>query len=292
MQPAWADAVTLLFVPASRPERVGKALASGAGGVIVDLEDAVAPAHKADARAQCGAALATLNAAQRARTLVRINAEATHWHRDDVAHAAQWVVAGLGGVVVPKAESADGLAEIARALGPRGHLLPLIESAAGLHAADGVAQAPQVVRLGFGHLDFQADAGLACEPDEVELTSVRLALVLTSRRADLAAPLDGVTVDLSDEARVRSDAARARRLGFGGKLCIHPAQVAPVHEAFRPGAAERDWAERVLAQAAAHAGAVFRLDGRMVDEPVIRLARRTLAFDRAARPPGETGEPG
>lgn len=272
-----ATAASFLFVPATRPERIAKALGSGAHAVILDLEDAVAPADKPAARAALAASVGELAIADRARLLVRLNAVGSAWHTDDVAACAALVAQGLGGVMPPKAESAAQLAALAAALGPGAALLPLVESVAGLDALDTIARAPQVRRLAFGHLDFQADAGLACDVTEAELVPVRLALVLASRRAGLAAPVDGVTVDTRDTARLQADAARALRGGFGGKLCIHPAQVAGVNAAFRPTAPEIEHARRVLAAAEAAGGGVCTLDGRMVDAPVMALARRTLA---------------
>jgi len=275
-----ASACSFLFVPANRPERYAKALASGADLVIVDLEDAVAPADKPAARQALVQAVAGLDAAQRGRLLVRINAAGTPWHADDLANLRGLVTHGLLAVMVPKAESAAALARVTAAVGPACALLPLIESVAGLDAIDALAACPQVLRLGFGHLDFQADAGLVCCPDEIELVPVRLALVLASRRAALAAPVDGISPGTQDTAQVAFDAARSRRGGFGGKLCIHPAQVAVVNAAFAPSAAELDWARRVQSAFEAAGGGVFSLDGRMVDAPVLRLAQRTLAAMR------------
>lgn len=274
---ALASARSFLFVPANRPERYAKALASGADAVIVDLEDAIAPADKLLARQTLLQAFAGLDGAQRHRVLVRINAAGSPWFDADLAALGGLVSQGIGAVMVPKAESAEKLAEIAAALGPTCALLPLIESVAGLDAVDALAACPQVLRLAFGHLDFQADAGLACGPDESELLPVRLALVLASRRAALAAPVDGISPGTQDTAQLALDAARSRRGGFGGKLCIHPAQVAAVNAAFTPSAAELDWARRVQAAFDAAGGGVFSLDGRMVDAPVLRLAQRTLA---------------
>jgi citrate lyase subunit beta / citryl-CoA lyase len=269
---------SFLFVPANRPERYAKALASGADEVIVDLEDAIAPGDKAAARQALLQGFAGLDAAQRGRLLVRINAVATPWYADDLAAMACLVAQGLTALMLPKAESAAALAEVAAAVGPACALLPLIESVAGLDAVDALAACPQVLRLAFGHLDFQADAGLACGADESELVPVRLALVLASRRAVLAAPVDGISPGTQDVTQLTLDAARGRRGGFGAKLCIHPAQVALVNTAFSPSAAERDWARRVVAAFAAAGGGVFSLDGRMVDAPVLRLAQRTLAL--------------
>ncbi len=280
-----ALARTFLFVPADRPERHARALASGAGGVIVDLEDAVAPDRKAEARAQLKASFGALGAVQRRRLLVRINASGTPWHGHDLAEVGELVAQGLiAGVMLPKAERAADLQLLGAAIGPKGLLVPLIESAAGLEAARELAAAPQVLRLAFGNLDFQADLGLACDANEAELVPVRLALVLASRRAGLAAPIDGVTPDWRDTVRLARDAARARRGGFGAKLCIHPDQVAPVHAALGPNPDELAWARRVMDATRAAGGGVVSLDGRMVDAPVVRLAERLLALESQAPP--------
>ena len=276
-----ALARSFLFVPANRPERYAKALACGADAVIVDLEDAVTPADKLLARQALQQTAASLAAAQLGRLLVRINAAGTPWHADDLAALRALSALGVAGVMVSKAESPAVLAGVAAAAGPACVLVPLIESVAGLDALDALAASPQVLRLAFGHLDFQADAGLACGLDEAELVPVRLALVLASRRAGLAAPVDGISPGTQDTAQLSLDAARSRRGGFGGKLCIHPAQAVPVNAAFAASALELDWARRVQAAFTVAGGGVFSLDGRMVDAPVLRLAQRTLA--QAAR---------
>lgn len=273
---ALRQACSFLFVPADQPARVAKALASGADMVIADWEDAVAPQAKPGARAALAALWPSLAPAQRARLLVRTNADGTPWHADDLQAAQALAREGLAGVVVPKAESAARLAELAGALGAGCALMPLIESVAGLDAASALAAAPQVARLAFGHLDFQVDAGMRCGADEAELQPVRVALVLAARRAGRAAPVDGVSVDLADDARLRADTERGLRLGFGGKLCIHPRQLATVHAVFAPPPHEVQAAERLLAAAEAARGGVCVVDGRMVDAPVLALARRTL----------------
>lgn len=278
LQSPLALARTFLFVPADRPERYARALAAGPGAVIIDLEDAVAPGSKLAARAALAEGFAALARADRGRTLVRVNAFATPWHEEDRALVARLSAQGLGGVVFPKAENAADLGPMAEAVGAAGVLIPLIESARGLDAVDAIAAMPRVLRLAFGHLDFQVDLGLSCGPDELELTSVRLALVMASRRADLALPIDGVTVDWKDGARMQGDSSRARRGGFGAKLCIHPSQVAVVQAALGPTPDELAWAQRVVAAAEAAAGGVVNLDGRMVDMPVVLQARRLLAL--------------
>lgn len=260
-----------LFVPGDRPERFDKAMASGADAVILDLEDAVAPPAKAAARKAVQAWLATASRSG-PQLVVRINAADTAEHAADVTACA---AAAPHAVMCPKAHDAGALSALAQRLGPHVALLPLIESAAGFEQAAAIARAPQVQRLVFGSIDFQLDLGIEGEGEE--LLFFRSQLVLVSRLADLAAPVDGVSTTLDDPAVLRADAQRARRLGFGAKLCIHPKQVAPVHAAFTPDAQQLDWARRVLAAAAAAGGAAVQLDGRMVDRPVILAAERVLA---------------
>lgn len=271
-----SQACSFLFVPATQPERLAKALASGADMVIADWEDAVSPADKVAARTALSDAVTTLPSAQRVRLLVRINSEGTPWHVDDLVALARLVAQGLAGAVISKAERAETLHAVARAAGPQAALVPLVESVAGLAAVDALATAPQVARLAFGHLDFQVDAGMECAEDEAELLAVRMALVFASRRAGRAAPLDGVTVDTRNPERIARDAERARRMGFGGKLCIHPAQVPVLHAAFDPGDAAVAHAHRVQQALQDAGGGVCVLDGRMVDAPVLAQAQHTL----------------
>ncbi|ART46829.1 HpcH/HpaI aldolase/citrate lyase family protein [Acidovorax carolinensis] len=270
------NACSFLFVPATQPERLPKALASGADMVIADWEDAVAPADKERARGALAEAVAALEGAARARLLVRINSEGSPWFAADLQALAQLTAQGLAGAVVPKAESAQTLQTVAQATGSRAALVPLVESVAGLAAADALATGPQVARLAFGHLDFQVDAGMACGDTEEELLPVRMALVFASRRAGLAAPIDGVTVDTRNPERMARDAERARRMGFGGKLCIHPAQVPVLHAAFDPDEAAVAHALRVQQALQQAGGGVCVLDGRMVDAPVLAQAQQTL----------------
>lgn len=251
-----------LFVPATRSERFAKAAASGADAVILDLEDAVAPAAKDAARGNLvGAWLGCA-------VIVRINAAQTPWHGADL-RALRGL--GLAAVMLPKAQALEDLAPIAQVLGPGVPVIALIETAVGLAAARTLAQHPMVTQLAFGSVDYCADLG--CAHGREALLAARSELVLASRLAGLVPPLDGVTTDLADPALAGADARHARALGMGGKMCIHPAQIAPVRAAFLPSAAEADWARRVLA---AGEGAVA-VDGEMVDAPVRRRAAAILA---------------
>ena len=256
---------SLLFVPGSRPERFDKALAAGADAVIVDLEDAVAPADKVSARESVRAWLLPEHA-----IVVRINAAESPWFADDIALC---VLPGVAAVLLPKAERADTIATLMKA-GAKS-VLPLIESAAGFAALTSIAAAPGVQRLVFGSIDFQLDLGMR-EAHEDELLVFRSQIVLASRLAGLAAPIDGVSTSIDDADALHTDVQRARRLGFGGKLCIHPKQVAGVHRGFAPSADELAWAQRVLAASAAAGGAAIAVDGKMVDKPVLLRAERLL----------------
>ena len=252
-----------LFVPADRPERYAKALASGADAVIVDLEDAVAPAAKESARAALADWLARSDGQSTTRVTIRINAADTPWFAGDLALVRS---ARVAGVMLPKAERADDLARI-----PHDCLLPLIETAAGVDALREVARAPHVQRLVFGSIDLQADLGI--DGDDDELLLFRSQLVLQSRLAGIAPPVDGVCEAIDDAAALQAQTLRARRLGFGAKLCIHPRQVDAVNRGFMPSVEELAWARRVIDASAAAGGAAVAVDGKMVDKPVLLRAR-------------------
>lgn len=256
---------SLLFVPGNRPERFDKALAAGASAVTIDLEDAVAPPDKPAARDAVAAWLRPQHA-----VVLRINGEDTPWFADDLALCG---APGVAAVMVPKAERADTLAAVTRA-GARA-LLPLVESAAGLANLAALAAAPGVRCLAFGSIDLQVDLGLK-EATEDELLPFRLQLVLASRLAGIGAPLDGVSTAIDDLPRLQRDVQRARRLGFAGKLCIHPRQVGPVNDGMAPSAEELAWARRVLDAAGAAGGAAVAVDGKMVDKPVLLRAEALL----------------
>lgn len=250
-----------IFVPAVRPERFAKAAASGADAVILDLEDAVAVDAKDIARAGLSKDFTTLP------VIVRINAHGTFWHDADLAAAAKLKPAA---VILPKAEDAAVVEMVAASLAGV-PIIALIESARGLAEARAIAKVDGVVRLAFGSVDFCAD--LACAHLREVLLPARVELVIASRLAGIAAPIDGVTVQLDDASVSQGDAAHARALGMTGKLCIHPGQIAGVRRAFAPAKMETDWARRVIASG----GGAVLVDGAMVDEPVRIRARAILA---------------
>jgi citrate lyase subunit beta/citryl-CoA lyase len=255
-----------LFVPGNRPERFDKACAAKAGAVIIDLEDAVQPEQKSQAREHIARWLRPQH-----RVLVRINSAGSEWFRDDVQLCA---LPGIAGIVLPKAERAEDIFMIHCASGDK-PIFPLIESAWGLENARILAHTRHVSRLMFGSIDFQLDLGI--EGDDQELVHFRSELVLASRLAGIAPPVDGVTTALDKLDVLREETLRARRFGFGGKLCIHPAQVAHVNAFFAPTQEEVAWARRVLEAAAGSGGAAVALDGKMIDRPLILKAQRVVA---------------
>lgn len=261
-----------LFVPGTRPDRFIKALNSGAAGVIIDLEDAVGADDKEKARSLLRQAWDDFSAAQKKQLVIRINAPGTKFYGADLALAEEINAPCL---LIPKSESRDQINGAAQIL-PATAIIPMIETALGLDCLKEIANAQQVLRLALGNLDLQADLGMVCDDEESELLTARFQLVFQSRVAEIAPPIDGVTPTTTDENRISADAKRAKRMGFGGKLCIHPSQVGIVRKAFEPSSAEIEWAKRVVqADHDAHGGAV-KLDGRMIDRPVVLLAQKTL----------------
>jgi citrate lyase subunit beta / citryl-CoA lyase len=255
---------SFLFVPASRPDRFEKAVRSGAHQIIVDLEDAVASEDKEAARA---------HVAQwegRATRVVRINGV------DSFCFAADMEMVHRSGVtilMVPKADPA-ALDMVSKSVGNSCRVIALIETVGGYANLRAICKNPIVSQLAFGNLDFGVDTGIT--ESAGELDPVRLQIVLESRLAKLPAPIDGVTTMWSDEDAFSVQVRRARALGFGAKLCIHPAQVGLVNRGFLPTEEEVRWAQRVMDATANHSGAIA-VDGKMVDGPVIDRARSILS---------------
>ena len=273
---AYSAARSFLFVPGNRPAMFAKAASSGADVVVLDLEDSVPDAEKASARDEISAAwqkLAPLPSA----LMVRMNTPESAAGAQDI----EWLQAlRPAAIMVPKAESGATLAALHARLEPTA-LIPLIESAAGHAALAEVAAAPGVLRLAVGHIDFMADTGIQCDEDQAELAPLRFAVAMATRINALAPAIDGVTVQVDDVECLERDTRRAVRYGFGAKLCIHPRQVAVVHSALAPTDDELAWAKRVVAADRVAGGAAIKIDGKMVDLPVVLQARRLLA--RAAR---------
>lgn len=253
---------SFLFVPGNRADRFEKARASSADIIILDLEDAVPPSDKIAGRQAVAARLDP-----NWPVLVRVNAAGTLWHKEDCELIG---LPGLLGIMLPKAEPGAGLAEIAA----KAPLVALVESAVGVAGMQSIATTDGVIRLALGTIDLAFDLDVVAGDQAFD--PIRLQLTIASRAADIAAPVDGVTTELRDVGVLSESTRRARSLGFGGKLCIHPAQIQPVHDAFMHSDAEIAWAQRVLDATARANGAAVAVDGRMVDRPVAERAKRLL----------------
>jgi citrate lyase subunit beta/citryl-CoA lyase len=280
---------SFLFAPANHARRREKAFTLGADAVILDLEDACAIPEKAASRPWV---VEAMRAKRDCLGYVRVNALSTPFAHDDIAQTLQ---PGLDGIVLPKVESAahiaaaDGL--IARLERDRGlgagsvDLVPIIESALGMvNLREIVRASPRVKRVAFGAADYTNDLRLAWTRDELELLPPRSQVVLESRAAGLEAPIDTVWADVRDSEGFARSAQRARGLGFQGKLCIHPDQVGVVNESFTPSEAEVARATRIVEafdEAEARGSSAIQLDGQFIDYPIMHAARRVLETARA-----------
>ena len=279
---------TALFVPGNRPDRVDKAVRTAADVVIIDLEDAVPHSQKKQTRAVVREKIMDY---QERPVLVRINALDTEFFEDDLNAV---VVAGLACIMVPKVEAAAQIQQINRALlkieenkGMRPgsvSIIPLIESALAVeNVFQIVLQRTDPQRLftaAFGAADFALDMGFEITKSGEELFYPRARIAVACRAAGVEPPLDTpFMIDLKDLEALEADIKRACRLGFQGKLCIHPNQVDICNRLFSPTKEEIEYAQKVIqAFDAAEAGgtAAIQLDGKFIDYPVVERCRRIL----------------
>jgi citrate lyase subunit beta/citryl-CoA lyase len=281
---------SVLFTPGDRPEMMRKAPRAGSDVVVFDLEDAVAPDRKAEAREAVRSVLTDPEFAPNCEVCVRVNPTGNA-AEDDLAGLfdgdADAVRETLDAVMLPKTESADDAETLADLLTERDaevHVLALVETAAGILAASDVASLPDVDALVFGAEDLAADLGATRTAEGTEVLHAREHVVLAASAADVDA-LDTVYTDIEDTDGLAVETEFAIELGYDGKMAIHPAQVEPINEAFTPDPERVEWAEKVLdakAEADAEGRGVFRVDGEMIDAPLISQAERVLAYARAA----------
>lgn len=282
---------TFLFAPGDHARRVEKALTLEADAVILDLEDAVATSAKVAARALV---VAALQPARRPRGYVRVNSFDTPFCFGDIEAV---VGARLDGIVLPKLEEVGQLVAVdwmmralerARGLPEGGiDLMPIIETARG-HAAlrvlaQAAAQVGRVRRFAFGAGDYTLDLGITWTAEETELLPMRAEMVLASRAAGLEAPIDTVWIELRQMEAYQQSCVRGVGLGFQGRLCIHPDQVAGANAAYGPAPAEVARAERIVAafaEAEAQGLAAIQVEGRFVDYPIVERAERVLRLHR------------
>ena len=279
---------TALFVPGTRPDRVDKALNSGADVIILDLEDAVPLALKEETRSTVREKV--LEHGSR-RIIVRMNAIGSGFCQGDLDEV---MVKELGCVMLPKVETPEQIREInhrllrveeERGMSPGAvSLIPLIESANGvqniLEILSEKTDPARVLTAAFGAADYALDLGMEITQEGSELLYPRSRIAVACRAAEIEPPLDTpFMIDLKDMEGLKADAMRAKQLGFQGKLCIHPNQIQPCHDIFSPTKEEILYAEKVIQafqEAEASGVAAIQLDGKFIDYPVVERARRTL----------------
>lgn len=268
---------SLLFAPAVRPDLLRKMPRTDADAIVIDLEDATPPDAKDTGRVEMRSAVADL--AGQLPILVRVNDDTTPWHDDDLDSLP---TEGLAGLVMPKIETIAGLDSLAARLADRGLDMPVI---GGVETALGVADARSLLAHDlisaayFGAEDFIADLGGVRTASNDEVAYARAQVALAGRLAEVTV-IDQVVADFTDDDRCRRECLEARSMGYGGKLCIHPSQVAIANAAFLPSSEEIDRARRLLEAydgAKAQGVASVAFEGQMVDEPVAVQARRVLA---------------
>jgi citrate lyase subunit beta / citryl-CoA lyase len=291
------SARSYLYVPGDQARKLQHALASGADAIIADLEDAVAPSAKANARRTVADWLATQFDGDQPELWVRVNASA-RLLADDL-HAA--VGPAVTGICLPKTHAPEQVRSLGELLGAAERqaslvegsikVVPLLESAAGILSARAIAQEPRVWQLGLGELDLCAEVGIQPSADERELLPVRVQVVLAAAATGLAPPIGPVSTDFRDLAALRRTTEALRRVGFGSRWAIHPAQVPVINQTFTPTPEQLEAARRLVERYDAAldqgVGVCVDEDGHMVDEAVVRAARRTLA--RARRTAEKSG---
>ncbi|PSP76546.1 CoA ester lyase [Halobacteriales archaeon QS_1_68_20] len=278
---------SVLFTPGDKPGMLRKAPRAGADVIVFDLEDAVAPGRKQEAREAVNEVLADPGFDPDAEVVVRVNP--TGIAGDDDLHAvlSDLDEGDLDAVMLPKVESADAVETLGRLLDEHDYRVPvfaLVESAAGVLHAEEIAAAAPTAALVFGAEDLTADVGATRTDQGTEVLYARQHVVLAASAAGVDA-IDTVYTDFGDERGLRQDAAYAVQLGYDGKLAIHPTQVDPINSAFTPEAERIEWAQKVLEaerKADEQDRGVFEVDGEMVDAPLIAQAERIVDRARAA----------
>ena len=280
MRPEVLRPRSVLFAPGNRADLIAKLPRAQPDAVVIDLEDAVPGTGEAKAAARPiarDAARDLIAAAPHLAVFVRVNALHSPFFEDDLAV----LTPELAGVVVPKLESAADVRRVAEALAARGLDLPLLaglETGAGVWNSREIMAEPAVPWAYFGAEDYTTDLGGLRTPGNLEVLYARSHVALAARLTGVHA-LDIVVTRLQDEAAFREDAAQGRALGYGGKLCIHPAQVPLAHAIFGPTDADAERARRLLAaahEAAREGRGAFAFEGQMVDEPMLAKARAIL----------------
>jgi citrate lyase subunit beta/citryl-CoA lyase len=276
-----------LFIPGSDLRKLEKVRQLNADVVIYDLEDAVAPSEKGSARLKVKTALTNH---QGITQIVRVNGQQTPYFTEDVREV---VCSELHGIMLPKSESPEQIADLAKLLEPleqrlglnhRIRIIPLIETAVGVRNADQIAQTGERVQcMAFGSIDYSLDIGAELTQEGWELLYPRSILVNASRAAGLQQPIDTVYPHTNDLEGLKRETNFIKKMGFQGKLAIHPNQIEPIHEVFAPSIEEVQYAMRIVEayEKSLHEGVgAVRLDGKMIDLPVVERAKKIIQMGR------------
>ena len=272
-----ADTKTWLFVPATRIDRIEKAFASGADAVIVDLEDAVAQVDKAQARAALKDYYAAEIEAKSYRPIwLRINKASSAEFAKDLALCQQ--LPKLAGVLLAKAEQAADIGKVYQQTGLP--VIAVIESAMGLYRIDEMSKASGLLAFSYGFLDLCNDLQVQVSTASADIIAnqIRYQLILTSKVHQLLAPIDSVYADFNDSKGLHKRVQLWSQMGMSGMLCIHPKQVDIVKQALQPTDSELEFAQRVIEEYERSGQAVFKIEGNMVDAPVIERSYQLLSL--------------
>ncbi len=280
---------SFLFVPGNHPKKIAKVFKLGSDAVILDLEDAVAISEKEDTRR---AVVDAMSQTRSCRGYIRVNSLGTQFCEDDILYV---IGDKLDGIVLPKVEDAETIKRVDQLMTSAEQrkglttgiidLMPIIETARGVEHATAIAQAsPRVTRIAFGGGDYTLDLNYEWTEDEDVLAYARAKLSHASRIANIEPPIDTVVLQINDDRRFEESAARGKKFGFGGKLCIHPSQVPLCNALFMPSDAEIDHANAVIAafeEAESSGSASIQLNGYFIDYPIVYKAQHIIALSKA-----------
>lgn len=274
---------SLLFVPGSAQKRIDKSATIAADGLIFDLEDAVSPNEKAVARNTVVAALGSEAFANK-QIIVRVNGITSPWFKDDMQAI---VAAGNCAIMLPKCESAADIVAVKKYTDSKSiELHVIIETAKGVLALNGIAAAlSKSDSLCFGHVDFATDMALpTADATQGVIYHARCQVALAARAYGVM-PIDNVCLEVADEKLIRADATDGINLGYAGKLCIHPNQVAIVNDVYTPSDEQVQLAKEILAawdEVQKQGKGVFSFKNKMIDLPVIQAQESILQRYAAA----------
>ncbi|TKC19456.1 HpcH/HpaI aldolase/citrate lyase family protein [Robertmurraya kyonggiensis] len=265
-----------LFVPATQPVRIKKALDSHADAVIIDLEDAVPVSEKENARNNVINALKELSKPTKSIYL-RINDLLTAFWRDDVSLLKEYPFAGI---VLAKTKSGEDVIEIEKYVPKEQHIIPLIENAEGVLSAKSIAGASnRIKRLAFGAIDYSLELGINLSTNQEELIYPRSVIAVASKAHGLQPPIDTVYTEFKNQAGLIHETNLGKQQGFYAKLCIHPNQTTVVNQIFTPTSEEIQWAKELVVafeEAELEGSAAIQLNGKMVDYPVYKQALQVI----------------